>query len=67
MKAVNFVRVEKINNEFIDYIARLITKVIAPEKIILFGSYAYGTPGKESDIDMLVIVKESSLPSTICK
>jgi len=62
MKAVNLVRVEKINNEFIDYIARLVTKVIAPEKIILFGSYAYGTPGKESDIDILVIAKESSLP-----
>ena len=62
MKAVNLVRVEKIDNELIDYIARLVTKVIAPEKIILFGSYAYGTPGKESDIDILVIVKESSLP-----
>ena len=25
------------------------------EKIILFGSYAYGTPNKDSDIDLLVI------------
>ena len=25
------------------------------EKIILFGSYAYGVPNKESDIDLLVI------------
>ena len=25
------------------------------EKIILFGSYAYGTPNKYSDIDLLVI------------
>lgn len=25
------------------------------EKIILFGSYAYGTPNKNSDIDLLVI------------
>ncbi|MDP3914964.1 MAG: nucleotidyltransferase domain-containing protein [Bacteroidota bacterium] len=25
------------------------------EKIILFGSYAYGIPNKESDIDLLVI------------
>jgi len=25
------------------------------EKIILFGSYAYGTPTKDSDIDLLVI------------
>jgi predicted nucleotidyltransferase len=27
-----------------------------PERIILFGSYAYGTPGDDSDIDMLVIM-----------
>jgi predicted nucleotidyltransferase len=62
MNAVNLVRIKKIDDELIDYIARLITEVIAPEKIIVFGSYAYGTPGKESDIDILVVVKESSLP-----
>jgi predicted nucleotidyltransferase len=27
-----------------------------PEKIILFGSYAYGQPHKESDVDLLVIM-----------
>jgi predicted nucleotidyltransferase len=27
----------------------------APEKIILFGSYAYGRPGRDSDIDLLII------------
>jgi len=26
-----------------------------PDKIILFGSYAYGNPSKESDIDLLII------------
>jgi uncharacterized protein len=26
-----------------------------PEKIILFGSYAYGTPDDDSDIDLLII------------
>lgn len=25
------------------------------EKIILFGSYAYGTPNEESDLDLLII------------
>jgi len=30
-------------------------KPINPEKIILFGSYAYGNPDNESDIDLLVI------------
>lgn len=32
-----------------------ILKQYGIEKIILFGSYAYGTPDKYSDIDLLVI------------
>lgn len=31
----------------------------APQKVILFGSYAYGNPRRDSDIDLLVI-KETS-------
>jgi predicted nucleotidyltransferase len=27
-----------------------------PEKIILFGSYAYGTPNEDSDVDLLVVM-----------
>src|SRR2546430_2406921 len=27
-----------------------------PERIILFGSYAYGTPAADSDVDLLVIL-----------
>ncbi|MFH1320927.1 MAG: nucleotidyltransferase domain-containing protein [Bacteroidota bacterium] len=38
-----------------------IRKVAEPEKIILFGSYAYGVPNTKSDIDILVIMK-SDLP-----
>ena len=30
---------------------------LKPEKIILFGSYAYGTPNPHSDVDLLVIMK----------
>ena len=30
-------------------------KKSSPEKVILFGSYAYGTPNVDSDIDLLVI------------
>lgn len=29
---------------------------ISPQKIVLFGSYAYGTPNPNSDIDILVVV-----------
>ena len=30
------------------------------EKIILFGSYAYGTPHKDSDYDFYVVLKDSA-------
>lgn len=30
-------------------------KPLEPEKIILFGSYAYGTPSQESDVDLLIV------------
>ncbi|RCK75048.1 MAG: Nucleotidyltransferase domain protein [Anaerolineae bacterium] len=33
-----------------------IAKTFQPEKIILFGSYAYGKPTPGSDIDLLVIM-----------
>ena len=43
----------------IQEIAEKIKREYKPEKIILFGSYAYGKPTKDSDID-LFIVKETS-------
>lgn len=36
--------------------ARQVAERFDPEKIILFGSYAYGTPHADSDVDMLVIM-----------
>ena len=30
---------------------------LKPEKIILFGSYAYGNPTPDSDVDLLVVVE----------
>jgi predicted nucleotidyltransferase len=35
--------------------ARQIAEQFEPEQIILFGSYAYGQPGSDSDIDLLVV------------
>jgi predicted nucleotidyltransferase len=31
-----------------------------PEKIILFGSYAYGIPNPHSDVDLLVVLKTNA-------
>jgi predicted nucleotidyltransferase len=36
--------------------ARKIAERFHPERIILFGSYAYGQPHEESDVDLLVIM-----------
>jgi len=33
----------------------IIVELVDPDKIILFGSYAYGTPDEKSDADFLVI------------
>src|SRR5438445_10147831 len=41
--------------------ARQIAKRFHPEKIILFGSYAYGKPHAESDVDLLVIMPASDV------
>lgn len=43
-----------------DMVAKLVAEY-APEKVILFGSYAYGQPRPDSDIDLL-IVKDTSEP-----
>lgn len=36
-------------------IERIVSK-LKPQKIILFGSYAYGNPTPDSDVDLLVIM-----------
>jgi predicted nucleotidyltransferase len=37
-------------------LARQIAARFQPDKIILFGSYAYGTPTPDSDVDLLVVM-----------
>ncbi len=49
----------KIQEELIECL-----KTIDPEKVILFGSYAYGEPNIDSDIDLYVVTKDRFLPST---
>jgi predicted nucleotidyltransferase len=35
-----------------------------PDKIILFGSYAYGTPNENSDIDLLIVTSDNYIPKS---
>ncbi len=41
-----------------DTIQKILDKLVAgyaPQKVILYGSYAYGNPDRDSDIDLLII------------
>ena len=46
----------------IDQIVRCIVEHYQPDKIILFGSYACGTPDAGSDVDMLIIKDTEERP-----
>jgi predicted nucleotidyltransferase len=37
-------------------VTKRIVQEFHPERVILFGSYAYGTPTPDSDVDLLVIL-----------
>ena len=49
----------------INYIPLIVEKLKStqPEKIILFGSYAYGKPTESSDLDILVVTGDDIIPS----
>lgn len=53
--------IKSLNDEVIQEIIVRTVKAVDPDKIILFGSYAYGKPKKDSDIDILIVMK-SHLP-----
>ena len=44
------------SREDIERVAQQIAEKFDPERIILFGSYAYGNPTDDSDVDMLVVM-----------
>jgi len=43
--------------EIVDRIVEKIKRQYQPEKIVIFGSYAWGDPTKDSDIDLLIVKK----------
>ncbi|MCJ7626523.1 MAG: nucleotidyltransferase domain-containing protein [Anaerolineaceae bacterium] len=51
-----------IEHEKLDEITQRILDVSQPEKIILFGSFARGTSTPNSDLDLLVILKDVDTP-----
>ena len=44
----------------LDKLRDLIVNAVPVEQIYLFGSYAYGTPHKDSDLDLYVVLKDET-------
>ena len=53
--------VHQIADQLFPYLQVLVEQ-FHPEQVILFGSYAYGEPTKDSDVDLLVIKEISDSP-----
>ncbi|MGH7491474.1 MAG: nucleotidyltransferase domain-containing protein [bacterium] len=53
-----------ITNAKIQQAAQKIADSIHPERIILFGSFAYGKPQPDSDVDLLVIMESDESTHT---
>ena len=46
-----------------DIMAEITRRLVAefdPDRVILFGSHAWGTPDEDSDLDLLVIIPEAT-------
>ena len=53
---------DKKTKDIILNIVNKIKKDYQPEKIILYGSYAYGNPDRDSDIDLFIIKETDERP-----
>ena len=52
-------RIVMIKAEIIEEAKKRLIEVYNPIAIYIFGSYAWGTPTEESDLDLLIVVDES--------
>ena len=46
----------RVDENILQEITRQIVERFGPEKVILFGSHAWGDPGEHSDVDLLVVI-----------
>ena len=50
---------DEIKND-LETLKNIIIDVVPTEQIYLFGSFAYGTPHKNSDLDIYIVVKDNA-------
>ena len=53
---------DKQVKKYIEDLREQIVRAVSPQKIILFGSYAYGQPNEDSDVDLLVVMPFEGSP-----
>jgi uncharacterized protein len=53
-------------NKYIQQLKANLSK-IDPYLVLLFGSYTYGTPDPDSDLDVFVVLNDQSMPVTFKK
>lgn len=49
-----------IDARLLDEIVQRIVAALQPQGIYLYGSHAYGRPHEDSDVDLLIVVRESA-------
>lgn len=58
-------RLKRVSEREMEWVVEQLVSSLAPDKIILFGSYAYGKPKAESDVDLLIITKSDERISVL--
>jgi predicted nucleotidyltransferase len=56
-------RFRRVTRKQIDTVVQKIVQAFHPKKVILFGSYAYGKPTVDSDVDLLIIAESTERPA----
>jgi len=51
-----------VDPQLLEKAVQRIVSALQPEAVYLYGSHAYGQPHQNSDVDLLVVVRDSPLP-----
>jgi len=62
-KGVTLTRLSPATVEQLQEVVRRIKRAFDPQRILLFGSHAYGKPMADSDVDLLVVMESSERPA----
>ena len=54
---------QPVTDELLQEVTQRIVDALAPKRVILFGSYAYGKPTPDSDVDLLIEMETEERPS----